>query len=403
MQPTYRPRLEPLETRDLLAGVTAYVLNNNLLVVSGTTGNDYIAVTQADGKLSVYGSQIAVGSRKVASVDASTISRVVINGYSGADIIIASTLTEDAIISGGNGNDSVYSGAGNDILDGGAGDDLLYGAAGNDRITSGVSTSEHDNVLGGSGFNWYWRPFNAANPFVNGQQVSDIVQGEAPLCQTTAAMAEAVQQQHNFASDIRYQGNGAYEVKLRGNASTQKVKFDGWTNSSDPVMTNGEFWTILEQRARLQSLGIDPATPRSTSDWNAANLKTNGRLYSIGEALYAFTGRVSTYNYINSATPQALRDSLGRGDYLVAQSRSASGTSSDGIIGNHAYAILAVYYDAGVWKVRLYNPWGKDRDNGGTIDSLDRSKPAANDGFITLSWSQFTNSNNFKGYFAARR
>ena len=73
------------------------------------------------------------------------------------------------------------------------------------------------------------------------------------------------------------------------------------------------------------------------------------------------------------------------------------------IIGNHAYAVLAVYYDAGVWKVRLYNPWGMDRDNGGTIDAHDKSKPAANDGVITLSWSQFTNTNNFKGYFAAAK
>ena len=112
MQSTFRPRLEPLETRDLLAGITAYVLSNNLLVVGGTTGNDYIAVTQADGKLSVYGAQISVGSSKVARVDASSINRVVINGYAGADTIIASTVTKDVIASGGDGNDAIYGGAG---------------------------------------------------------------------------------------------------------------------------------------------------------------------------------------------------------------------------------------------------------------------------------------------------
>ena len=60
MQPTYRPLLEQLESRDLLAaGITASVINNNL-IVDGTTGNDYISVTQSAGKLSVYGTHINV-------------------------------------------------------------------------------------------------------------------------------------------------------------------------------------------------------------------------------------------------------------------------------------------------------------------------------------------------------
>jgi hypothetical protein len=37
------------------------------------------------------------------------------------------------------------------------------------------------------------------------------------------------------------------------------------------------------------------------------------------------------------------------------------------------------------------------------MDALDPSHPAANDGVITLSWQQFTNSNNFKGYFVATK
>ena len=53
-----------------------------------------------------------------------------------------------------------------------------------------------------------------------------------------------------------------------------------------------------------------------------------------------------------------------------------------------------------MWKVRLYNPWGMDRENG-TDDSLDKSAGASNDGVITLSWQQFVNANNFRGFYQA--
>ena len=78
-------------------------------------------------------------------------------------------------------------------------------------------------------------------------------------------------------------------------------------------------------------------------------------------------------------------------------------TSPDGVIGNHVYAVLAVFNDAGTWKVRLYNPWGTDRGTTTTIDAVDKSAPAANDGVITLTWQQFTNGANFKGFFVAAR
>ncbi|MBI3824300.1 MAG: hypothetical protein HY289_16660 [Planctomycetes bacterium] len=402
MQPSYRPAVEQLESRELLAGsINAYVLNSNL-VVEGTTANDYISVSQSSDRLSVYGTQITLNGAKVAGVDAATINKVVINGFAGDDTLVASTLTKDAIIYGGDGNDKIYGGAGNDILDGGAGDDLIYGGAGSDHLITGVSTTEHDTVMGGSGFNWYRRPFAAGSPFVNGQNVSDIRQGEAPVCQTDAAIAEAVQQGHNFAGDIRYLGSNVYDVKLYGNVSPQKVTYDGWTNSADPVVASGEYWTVLLQRARLQALGVDPMVQHTMTEWNALNDKTSGRLYSIGEALYAFTGSVSTYVNIGAANPQTMQSALAHGDYLVAQSRAASGITADGVVGNHAYAVLGVYYDAGVWKVRLYNPWGRDKDSG-TVDAFDKAHPAADDGVITLSWAQFTNSNNFKGYFAAAR
>jgi len=288
-QPTYRPQCETLESRDLLA-VSALCLFNNLFI-DGTSGNDYINVTQADGRLSVYGAQITNGVWKASSVSAASVTRIFVNGYAGNDTIILSTVTKDCIVSAGAGNDMVYGGSGNDILDGGPGDDMLYGAAGNDRLTAGVSTSEHDTLLGGTGFDWYYRPFTASAPFVNGANVNDIRQGEAPLCQTAASIAEAVKQGHYFPGDIRQATSKLFDVKLYGNLPAQKVYYDGWTNDQDLVpVANGEFWTVLLQRARIQALGLDPYKEYSRSDWDAANTKTNGRLYSIAEALYNFTG-----------------------------------------------------------------------------------------------------------------
>ena len=58
--------------------------------------------------------------------------------------------------------------------------------------------------------------------------------------------------------------------------------------------------------------------------------------------------------------------------------------------------MLSVYYQGGMWKVELYNPWGFDSANGRTIEALSGSPPT-NKGFITLSWSQFGSTTNFQG------
>jgi RTX calcium-binding nonapeptide repeat (4 copies)/Calpain family cysteine protease len=399
-QPTYRPVLEQLETRDLLA-VTASLLFNNLFI-QGTTGNDYINVTQANNQISVYGTKISNGVTKLNSVSAASVSRIFVDAYAGNDTIILSTVTKDCIVTAGAGDDMVYGGSGNDIIDGGPGNDMLYGGAGNDRLTAGVSAYENDTLIGGTGFDWYYRPHNAAAPFVNGQSVTDIHQGEDPLCQTAASIAEAVKQGHSFAGDISQLSSTSYYVKLHGNLASQKVYFDGWINDQDLQPTaSGEFWTVLMQRARLQALGLDPYKQFSQTDWDAANSKLSGRLYSISEALYGFTGIYPSYRDISSANPYTLAAALAHGDYLIAQSPAWGSVSADGVIRNHAYAILNVYQESGVWKVRLYNPWGMDRENGATMDSLDKSAGANNDGVVTLSWSQFTNANNFKGYYQA--
>jgi hypothetical protein len=371
LQPTFRPVVEPLEQRDLLSAVHAFVSGGNLYVV-GAAGANYLQVSDANHRLSVTGIPITVSNTHVNSIDDSTINKVFVYGNAGNDYIDLGTVKNDAAIYCGDGNDTIRCGLGN------------------------------DTVVPGGGFDRVFRPFVADQPAVNGVAVSDIRQGQNPLCQTDAALAEAVNQGENFAADIHYQGNDVYDVKLPGNTQDQRVYFDGWTTPNDPVETNSEFWPVLLQRARLQSLGIDPSVPHTYAQWSQLNQQSNGKLFSINDTLAYFTGRATSYQGIGSVTPQGLQASLASGADIVAQSQSGY-VSPDGIIGNHTYALLAVYNDAGAWKVRLYNPWGMDRENGATIDSLDRSHATANDGFITLSWAQFTNMVNFRGIVVARR
>lgn len=399
--PPFRPTVEPLESRELLAN--AFV-QSGALIVEGTSGNDYLSVTQSSGRLSVYGSQINVAGAKTGSVDASTISRVYMYGYAGNDTIIASTVTKDVVVVAGDGNDSVYGGSGNDWLDGGAGTDMIFGGAGNDRIIAGVSPTEKDTLLGGTGFDWFWRPYSQSGAIIDGTGFADVRQGEAPLCQTAASLAELAKQGRNFSNDLRWLGGSSYEIKLYGGLPTQRVTYDGWTNDHDLVpAANGEFWATLFQRARLQAMGIDPTREYTKTEWDAWNVKTGSRLYSIGEALYQFTGSYAVFRDLTTTSALTMQALLARGDYIVAQSVAGSSTTSAGIVRNHAYAVLSVYLEAGVWKVRLFNPWAMDRENGTTMDSLDKSAPAANDGVITLTWQQFADTANFKGYHVAAK
>ena len=92
-----------------------------------------------------------------------------------------------------------------------------------------------------------------------------------------------------------------------------------------------------------------------------------------------------------AGTPQGLQTVLAQGDAVIAQS-PPNGASTIGIVANHAYAVTAVFYQNGTWNVRLYNPWGMNLENG----------IATGDGFITLTWQQFTNSANFLGFFVAK-
>jgi hypothetical protein len=438
----YRPTLEFLEQRELPASSLQASLFSGYLYIQDWTANDTINVAQTNGKISVANTTITAGNSHLSSVSVSSVNEVDIFSYGGGatiDLHVSDT-TQLAVtahvlahgghntILGGSGNEwlygydgynGIYAGNGqNDLLGfgghntlvGGTNYNVLYGYGGNNTLygKSGTtylnseSATPSDTLVGGAGTNWYFRPVNLSQPFANGENVTDVVEGRAPLCQTDSALADAAKQGINLASRIHYIGNCYYQVQLYG-APTQTVYFDGHYNDTDAQVAAGSqsFWPILFMRARLQALGISPSAEYTTAQWDALNQKLGGRLYSVNDALSMFTGKATTTIAINQSNVQSLANSLNAGHLVVASSYSQSGVSSDGIIGNHAYAVLSVFYQNGSWKVRLYNPWGKDSVNGRTMDSLQTNSVPSNDGIITLRWSQFTNPANFHSYTVA--
>jgi uncharacterized protein YkwD len=121
-----RLRVEPLGWRDC---PTTASLFNGVLTVTGTTGNDQIQVTEANGVISAAGQ----------SFNSAQVGLVVITALEGDDTIRDDS-AKASVIYGGTGNDWIYSGRGDDVVYGGQGDDTLFGGPGNDRLVGGAGT-----------------------------------------------------------------------------------------------------------------------------------------------------------------------------------------------------------------------------------------------------------------------
>lgn len=409
----FRPTLETLERRDLMAGGLQAMLANGYLYVQDAQAHDFIGVAESAGQVSVSvnGSPVPISTDRGGawSVAAGAIRDVAVYSYGGAAVIDleqsqATPLTVGAVVYAYGGQNMVIGGAGDNVLYGIGGGNTLEGGGGTNYLIDASPLAPADTLIGGSGFNWYYRPIAVGSPFAGGAQVADIQQGQSPTCQTLAALAEAASQGYNFGQDITYTGNNLYQVQLHDGSAAQTVYFDGYRSDNDPVIRGGstDFWQVLEVRARLQELGINPYLNYTQAQWDQLNAQTSGRLYSVDSALTAFTGQTSFYHTIDQASPAGLAASLAHGADLVATS---SGTGSsigpDGIIGDHAYSVLAVYWQDSVWKVELYNPWGVDSVDGRTLDAQADGAPASNDGYITLTWAQFVDPADFHGYSQA--
>jgi type VI protein secretion system component Hcp len=122
--------------------IVAILLQDGVLTVGGTTGDDTIRV-QADGPgVSVLFNGATFGPY-------TGVSALALYGQHGNDLLeVDDSLTLPAYLDGGLGNDTLRGGAGNDTLQGGPGSDLLLGGAGNDHLFGGGG---RDILIGGVG------------------------------------------------------------------------------------------------------------------------------------------------------------------------------------------------------------------------------------------------------------
>jgi hypothetical protein len=122
--------------------IGAIVLEDGVLTVGGTRGDDVIRV-QADGAgVSVLLNGVTFGPY-------TGVSALALYGQQGNDLLeVDDALTLPALLDGGLGNDTLLGGSGNDTLRGGPGSDLLLGGGGNDLLIGGGG---RDILIGGDG------------------------------------------------------------------------------------------------------------------------------------------------------------------------------------------------------------------------------------------------------------
>src|SRR5262245_7882386 len=304
----------------------------------------------------------------------------------GNDVVIGTV--ESDVITGSAGNDTLYGGPGSDLLYGQAGADTLYGQDGNDEL---FGQAGWDSLYGQGGDDWLQAgsagqtavggdgtEFNAHKWALNGATYGDVNQTGVGSCVFLSALSGAAWQGADLAGRITYLGGYQYQVKLY-NADTEAawyepVTFDGTIQMDgdkrlDPDWDEeGEFWTILYQRAYLQ---MTDAIGASYTDPDYA--------------MYAVTGRsVETHNPgIPFVQPAAVAAALAAG--LVVTAGNADQT--DVVFDYHSYTVLGVYQESGTWYIKLRNPWGYD---GGSVTWGD-----PNDGILVMTWDDFVGYNDF--------
>jgi hypothetical protein len=125
-------------------------------LLSGEDGRDTVRYAGRTAPVRVDLARETLGEEGQADeADTVTSDNEVVVGGNGADTIVgnAAANTFDGgpgndVLNGLNGNDTVIGGAGDDTVDGGLGDDVVDGAGGNDRVTGG---SGADDLRGGAG------------------------------------------------------------------------------------------------------------------------------------------------------------------------------------------------------------------------------------------------------------
>jgi hypothetical protein len=295
-----------------------------------------------------------------------------------------------------------------DFLSGGIGQDAFHGHGSPIGGNTGIATDVGN-------FDTYKDEFDLTKPIHKKAEAKDVAATELGIQAALAGLAAVANNQTNFpiAGRIRYLGTGEYLVKVGPDEEITpdpaspspvgwvKVKFDGTWTDNDPrpsalerflkARDSREFWTVLLHRAVTHTFNetYDPFRHYFQADYEALD----SRLTEPGTFIEGLTGDGTTSAALALSPPEfeidAMKASLKLGDWLSALASPTAALA--GIADGQAYAITKVFTKSGVDYITLYNPSGFDRGLTAT-GALDQSGRAVDDGFITISATEFFNN-----------
>jgi hypothetical protein len=147
------------------AAAVKAVLKRQTLTVTGTTAADAITVRLRAGDPNTIEIDVGADGTAEFAFDRQKLTKIVVNGTGGADLITASTVngaftdTEATTLDGGGGGDLLLGANGPETLRGGSGNDFLDGNIGLDVVDGGDGTDtmqwdpgdSSDTIVGGPG------------------------------------------------------------------------------------------------------------------------------------------------------------------------------------------------------------------------------------------------------------
>ncbi len=393
--------------------------NAGLLTVTGTTGNDQISISQ-------NGNSYTVRNGSWSSVVTGSFTKVVVKGNGGNDsIVLDKSVTENADLYGGAGNDTLAGGSGNDQLFAGAGSNVLYGQGGNDTFVTIGSTA--DSVSGGDGSDSFWMD-NSTSEIVTDltksesaaghlHKVTGFLGGVSKLLAgqklADPSVVEAGAAYKNFAGSALFSDSGPAEDDVKQGqtgdcwflatlSSVAKINADRIRQS---VVDLGDGTYAVQFTVSGKTTFIRVDADFQTFSWGGLTYADKGRGNSMWVAVmekalatvvqgYEVNGidggwMADAYAYLGASSQNiwgatSATDLFNKLSTALKSGKSATFAIANvpagaPLIASHAYTVDHVTLDAkGNMTVTLRNPWG--------IDGA--GNDGANDGYVTITAQQ---------------
>jgi hypothetical protein len=341
---SFRPQIESLESRELLAAdwFSTNIANTAIANLARTDWNNHGAINYND-MLAIY-SQVERDGR----VDSSEFASLQFLATYGSYVRTpASVCYLESQVVGNNAANRTYLGysLGN----------LTVNSASwqlQELVGKWFLGQDRPSVVAGRGLGYV--PWGGSLFSSSGPSYADVHQGGAGDCSLLASLAEtAARDSGDITNMFTYDGNNVWTVRFFQNGSPVYVTVDnmlpavsGRTFYDAP---QGNLWVALAEKAYAELNAFDGQDGVATS-LQGRNSYTSLEGLDPSKVLATLTGRQAYQCYTASSIAQA----LSQGNLIVLGTGPTTG--SPYVVPKHAYAVLG--YKDGTGKYTLFNPWG---------------------------------------------